>query len=266
MSVAVLETPNSTVNTPKNKRRVVSLTLIFFLIPFLLNALVVSGFTPANINTDEGKATLYRSFGTISIYESKDLRSGGIGKLSVGTMGYVNLLSPSPYMYINSDYIEASGGVNQTDNIFRHEIAHIEQKRMVAEKAGGYPNLYNPVRTAKYLYYMFKLDADYQKTMPKVSDEHEGIVIFPGLESAADCRAGKTDGALGDSYVDEHSCSELNKTVALKGMSGTWPTAQVVSEVQADMEADAEKFFASGPRNVAICILHNICSSENTTE
>lgn len=205
----------------------VSINLISVLVTivFSFNAFFINSFTPGSIQTGH-QSQLYKKFGTVSIYSAENLSSGGLGPLSIGTIGYVNLLEEERNIYISKKKIKKTG-INQTHFLYRHEMAHIEQKSIVADKAGGYPNWSNPIRTAKYIYYLFKLDSDYKKVMPKISSHYHGKVIFEGLETAADCRALKKDktdeheGYL--NYIGNKQCTATQRAIAYNAISGEWP-------------------------------------------
>lgn len=212
----------------KNYRNCFMIFSIFIILSFTLNALIISSFTPSNIQQGE-TAELHKKFGTVSIYSTKNLKSGGIGLLSADTSGYVNLIEPNKNIYINEETIKThyNGSMNQTAFLYKHEIAHIEQKEIIADKAGGYPKWTDPIKTVKYIYYLFKLNNDYQKLMPKI--HQKGFVVFKGLESAADCRSTQpelnenTSDSYTGRYIGSQICTNKQRDIVYSAISGKWP-------------------------------------------
>lgn len=235
-------TPQGTdTQTTKKKRKPLMITLISLIViaPFVFNAIIINGFTPTSVRGGD-PTSLYAKYGGISIYQATNLTSGGIGSLSVKSDGYVNLLKEGRDIYINKDITDKPISV-RTSFLYRHEVAHVDQKELVAKKAGGYPTWSNPVRTVKYFYYLYKLDSDYQKIMPGLVEGHKGFVPFPGLEAAADCRAmpmkdgwGQKNG--GSTYTDSTTCSYTHKKVSISAMSGKWPTEELFAQYLKDTE------------------------------
>lgn len=236
-------TPQGTdTQTTKKKRKPLMITLISLIViaPFVLNAIIINGFTPTSVRGGD-PTSFYAQYGGISVYQATNLTSGGIGSLSIKSDGYVNLLKEGRDIYINKDITDKSISV-RTSFLYRHEIAHVDQKELVANKAGGYPTWSKPVLTIKYFYYLYKLDSDYQKIMPGIVEGHEGFVPFPGLEAAADCRAmpmkdgwGKENG--GSTYTDSTTCSYTHKKVSISAMSGKWPTEDLFAQYLKDTQA-----------------------------
>lgn len=222
-------------------------TALFALISiiFSLNFFFVNVLTPGNIQMGE-KIELYKSYGEINVYDAKNLRSGGIGLFSVNTLGYVNLFEEESNIYINSSVFEKNKGVfYQSDFIYRHEIGHIYQKKMVAEKAGGYPSWNDPLTTIKYVYYLFKLDSDYKKMMPDLQETSHQIVVFPGLEAASDCMAIRdNDQSLyKKTYVVDGKCTLLQDKIATASIVGRWPDEQLEKEKNEEILNIVKEYF-----------------------
>jgi hypothetical protein len=106
-----------------------------------INGAIIFFAQPANLQ--QGAREESRSqYGDISVVLLENLKAGGIGNLSSGTTGYVNVLSSSPTIYLDgTKYKEAPA---QSTYIYQHEMAHVLQKELIARKAGGYPSVANP--------------------------------------------------------------------------------------------------------------------------
>lgn len=130
-------TPQGTdTQTTKKKRKPLMITLISLIViaPFVLNAIIINGFTPTSVRGGD-PTSFYAQYGGISVYQATNLTSGGIGSLSIKSDGYVNLLKEGRDIYINKDITDKSISV-RTSFLYRHEIAHVDQKELVANKAG----------------------------------------------------------------------------------------------------------------------------------
>lgn len=163
------------------------------------------------------------TYGTIEVALVDDLKSGGIGPASTEVIGYVDVMSPEPIIYFNKDrYFKAPP---RNSYMYRHELTHVLQKEMVAEKAGGYPSVWNPVKSYTYYYYLLKLNYDLAKVMPTDNhDAHEHSMVS-GLEVSADCYAQKVE-YIGKpmQYLGSVGCNAEQKYIAMALISGRWPT------------------------------------------
>lgn len=186
-----------------------------------INAAILFFAQPANLQqgVPEKVASQY---GTISVVLLDDLKAGGIGNLASGTTGYVNVLSSSPTVYLNGmEYKEAP---NQSSYIYRHELAHILQKELIAEKAGGYPSVSNPWVSFSYYGELLKLNHDFAETMPKGNQDAYRHSLFSGLETGADCfaQADIPDEAM--TYVGTEFCSSEQRYISLYMLTERWPS------------------------------------------
>lgn len=177
---------------------------------YMLNALVIYAFSP------QSDWTAFKSeFGSVQVYEAGDLNSGGAW-VAQDTEGYVNLAEEAPIIYVDANRVEKSPHENQSSPFISHEIAHIQQKRLIAGRAGGYPSYANPWQTAKFLYYTLKLNHDYTQIMPEPKNAQWWRA---GLESAADCYSVSDDDT--GHYVDQ--CNKDQRKQAFRLISGKWP-------------------------------------------
>lgn len=206
-------------------KKIALILTVFISFVFIFNIILIKCFNPGDLQLGAEKY-VNQKFGTVTIYTTENLRSGGIGTaFSAETPGYVNLFEPDKNIYLRKSTVEDyyGGKLQRKSFLYKHEKAHIEQKEMVANKAGGYPELYNPITTVKYTYYLFKLDSYYKNIMPEFQDNK--TALFRGLESAADCRAipkDQTDAYTGR-YIKPEQCTEKQRLEAFKGISGEYP-------------------------------------------
>lgn len=239
-------------------------TLIAFLsivaAVYIANAAVIFFAQPVSTQFN-ATGTQIAKIGNISIMGIDDLQSGGVGGLSRGTAGYVNVLNPDPIIYLNNRF--AKKVPTQADYLYQHEYAHILQKELIASYAGGYPSYWNPVQSAKYYYYLIKLDRDLQKLMPAVNTETEGSVLFPGLESAAECYA--------QPYSDEENpeyykalylypgyCDAEQKKIMVKFISEKWP-APLSDEDRKDLKP-VSIYVDKTPKNVGTAAVKKLAA------
>jgi hypothetical protein len=185
-----------------------------------LNAAILFFAQPANLQQG-AREEISSQYGTISVVLIDDLKAGGLGNLSSGTTGYVNVLSSSPTVYINgTEYKKAPA---QNSYIYRHELAHVLQKELVAQKAGGYPSLSNPF--VSFLYYgeLLKLNHDFTETMPEGNQDAFRHSLFSGLETGADCFAQSDVPEEPMTYVGTEYCSSEQRYISLYMLTKRWP-------------------------------------------
>lgn len=201
-----------------------TLTIIFGLFAGIygVNAAVIFFTQPSNIQQGQ-TVHVDAEYGSISIVLVKDLKSGGLGVLSSGAAGYVNVMSPEPNIYLNETQFKTAPSRNSY--IYRHEFAHVLQKQLVASKVGGYPSYDNPLISYRYYFELLKLNQDFMNVMPK--DNHDAHVssIFSGLELSADCFSQLAE-YVGKpmQYIGSEGCTPEQRYMSIALISGRWPT------------------------------------------
>lgn len=187
---------------------------------FGLNAGIIFLAQPGNIQAGE-KEEVVTQYGTISIALIDGLKPGGLGKLSSGTTGYVNVLSPEKTIYLDgSEYTKAP---MQSAYIYRHELAHILQKELIAKEAGGYPSMGNPLVSFNYYYKLLQLNHDFAQVTPEADKDAVRDSAFAGLERSADCFAQNTIQEEPLTYLGSSFCDTEQRYIALSLLSERWP-------------------------------------------
>lgn len=103
--------------------------------------------------------------------------------------GYVNMTDPDDSINIEKDRYDSKNPEDKVD-FLDHETFHVIQKRIIAQESGGYPSLFNPIKTGKYLFNLYRLNEYLADNMPQINDVHEddsNIYLRRGLETSADC-------------------------------------------------------------------------------
>jgi len=187
------------------------------------NAALLYFTSPANERYNE-QFTHVDTFGTINILSYENLKSGGLSlgsaDASMHFSGYVNLLESEKNIYIDDTWGAVPGFRNYA--IYDHELAHILQKEMIAERSGGYPSYANPIRTFKFVKNLLELDSEFSKVMPKPENVNEVGLGIMNLETAADCysqpavRLSKVNEGTTLTYVGEQECTRVQEHLALK--------------------------------------------------
>lgn len=196
---------------------------------FGLNASIIFLAQPGNIQAGE-REEIVSQYGTVSIAFIDDLKAGGLGKLSAGTTGYVNVLSPEPVIYLNGTEFEKAP--RQSAYIYKHELAHILQKELVAKESGGYPTVSNPIVSFTYYYKLLQLNHDFTQLTPEADHEAIRHSPFAGLERAADCFAQKIDQEDPLTYLGSSFCNPEQRYIALSLLSERWPAKLTEEEKQ----------------------------------
>lgn len=191
---------------------------------FVLNAVILFCANPVSLHGQD-KSTVFKDFGLVEVRSVDNLRSGGLGKASLPVFGYVNMTDKEDIIYLNKEIADKSPNFTQSSYFYKHEMAHIYQKSIVAEKAGGYPSYVNPVQSFKYYKTLFELDKAYQELMPAFNNEEE-FSLFPGLETSAECFAQpkKITPKFNAPYVDRGYCLAEERKVIFGMVVGKWPT------------------------------------------
>lgn len=171
----------------KTIRRLSIALILFVALSFVVNALIIFGFTPSSVDRE---TTTHQGISVTRTEEN--LQASGM--LRIPAYGYVNVTSPESKIFLTESPEKSSAFY---DMILSHEAFHLVQKEYIAEKSGGYPTLTNPVRTVKFLYNAWKLNNQLEKAMPPVK-EGKRNPFTSGLEASADCAA--QDYAFADIY------------------------------------------------------------------
>lgn len=213
-------------------RKVIIRTLLSIGVIYLLNAAILFFFQPVDVQTGTASVTKTQEFGGFKVLTVPHLRSGGIGGWSAEAGGYVDMLSPDETAYVNPHI--AGDNLTQTSYLYRHEFTHVLQKRLVAKVSGGYPSVWNPVRSTIYYVNLIRLNNDLEKLMPKMNEDQQ--VVAKGLESAAECYAQpyseKSEEAVyyKAPYIFPRYCNAEQVAIATKLFSGKWPKPLTVEE------------------------------------
>lgn len=196
---------------------------------FGVNAAIIFLAQPGNLQVGE-QNEIVSQYGTVSIAFIDDLKPGGLAKLSAGTTGYVNVLSPEPVIYLNGKEFEKAPP--QHSYIYKHELAHILQKRLIAKEAGGYPTVENPFVSFAYYYKLIQLNHDFARATPVAN--HDAILHSPftGLEGSSDCFAQQSDQENPMPYLGSSLCNPEQRYIALSMLTGRWPTPLSENEKQ----------------------------------
>lgn len=193
---------------------------------YALNAAVI--FFTQPVSVQNGAETHEHSkIGFNEVISIEGLRSGGIGLWSKASLGYVNVLSEEQIIYVNGDYADDENPLGQTEYLYRHEYAHILQKRLIAERSGGYPSYLNPIASSVYYFNLLQLNGELAALMPPVRED-EGWIPFPGLEAAADCYAQPYSSPEEQAYFQAPylypgHCDAEQEKIARGLLSGRWP-------------------------------------------
>lgn len=185
-----------------------------------LNAAIIFFAQPANLQ-EGAREEISAKYATVSVVLLKDLKAGGLGSLSSGTTGYVNVLSPEPRIYLDGSEYETPP--LQSTYIYQHEYAHILQKRLIAAKAGGYPSVLNPFISFSYYGQLLKLNQDFEELMPDGNQDAHSHSLFSGLEIAADCFAQPNTPDEPLTYVGTNFCSEEQRYISRYMIIDRWP-------------------------------------------
>lgn len=188
---------------------------------YAVNCAIIFFAQPANLQQG-AREEISSQYGNISVVLLEDLKAGGIGNLSSGTTGYVNVLSSSSTIYLNGT--KYKNAPEQNTYIYQHEMAHILQKELIAHKAGGYPSVANPLVSFAYYGELLKLNDDLTALMPKGNQDTDRHSPFAGLEAGADCfaQSGHPEEAM--TYVGTDFCSPEQRNISLGLLSNRWPT------------------------------------------
>lgn len=192
-----------------------------------INAAILFFAQPVNVQAGE-KEVVATQYGSISIVLLEDLKPGGISNLPSGISGYVNILSPEPTIYINGT--EFKKPPVQTHYLYKHELAHVLQKELVAKKVGGYPSVSNPFVSFAYYYTFIKLNSDFNAVMPEADEQAMVHSSFSGLELSADCFAQKDGQSEPMAYLGGTECNPEQRYIALSLLSERWPSPLTETE------------------------------------
>lgn len=210
-------------NKPRLRRWIVA-GLLAVATLFGINAAILFMVQPATAGSGEPAA----QYGDVSVMLVKELKAGNLGEQSPVVTGYVNVLSPEPVIYLNKDVHPEVPP--QTSYIYRHELAHVLQKRLIAEQVGGYPSLTNPAVSFAYYYQLLRLNSHYASLMPKASHDAHSQTHFSGLEISADCFTQRTGQQEPLTYAGSSFCNDEQRHIALALLSERWPTPLSVEE------------------------------------
>jgi hypothetical protein len=201
------------------------------------NAAVIFFAQPVNVQNGE-TVSMDTQYGTISVAIIKGLKSGGVGSLSSGTTGYVNVLAEEPTIYINGDAYDKAP--ERDSYIYRHELAHVLQKKLIAKRAGGYPSVWNPAVSFAYYKQLLDMNSVFEQSMPKGNSDAYRHSQFAGLETGADCFAqgNLPEGPL--TYIGSDYCTPEQREIALSMLEERWP------EPMTDEEKMAAKISMTG--------------------
>jgi hypothetical protein len=217
----------------KATRKIVGGLLGAVVAVYALNAGIIFFTQPVSVQNGAEQHE-HTKIGTNQVVSIDGLLSGGVGLWSKASLGYVNVLSEDPIIYINGDYADEDHLLNANDYLYKHEFAHILQKELIAEKSGGYPSYLNPISSGIYYYNLIKLNGDLEALMPQVRDD-EGWIPFPGLEAAAECYAQPHSSPEEKTffqapYLYPGHCTAEQKKIAMKLFGGHWPEPLTAEE------------------------------------
>lgn len=187
---------------------------------FALNAAIIFFAQPANIQAGE-KVEIATQHGSVSIVLLDELRAGGLGNLASGTTGYVNVLSADKVIYLDGSQFDKAP--MQNTYIYRHELAHVLQKELIAEKVGGYPSIGNPIVSFAYYAKLIQMNNDFSSLMPQDAHDAREHPLFSGLETAADCFAQREKEPVPLTYIGSTVCTPEQQKIALALLSARWP-------------------------------------------
>ena len=201
-------------------KNVITTLLTIVGVLYVVNCAIIFFAQPANLQQGAREKDISQ-YGDISVVLLENLKAGGIGNLSSGTTGYVNVLSSSPTIYL--DGIKYKKAPEQSSYIYQHELAHVLQKELIARKAGGYPSVANPFVSFAYYGQLLKLNNDFDVLMPKGNQDAYRHSPFSGLESGADCFAQSNHPEEVMTYIGTDFCSPEQRNIALGLLSNRWP-------------------------------------------
>lgn len=207
-------------------RKIIGSFVALVIVAYGLNAAIIYFTQPVSVQTGAEQQE-HSSIGTNKVVSIEGLLSGGVGLWSKASLGYVNVLSEEPIIYVNGDYLKGEDVLNANDYLYKHEFAHILQKELLAERSGGYPSYWNPISSGIYYFNLLKLNSDLEALMPAVRED-EGWIPFPGLEAAAECYAQPYSDPEKQVYFQapylypDHCTAEQQK-IAMRLFGGHWP-------------------------------------------
>lgn len=210
----------------KRLRKIIGSFVALVLVAYGLNAAIIYFTQPVSVQQG-AEQQAHSSIGTNKVISIEGLLSGGVGLWSKASLGYVNVLSEEPIIYVNGDYLKEEDLLTANDYLYKHEFAHILQKELLAERSGGYPSYWNPISSGVYYFNLLKLNSDLEALMPAVRDD-EGWIPFPGLEAAAECYAQPYSDPekqvyFQAPYLYPGHCTAEQKKIAMKLFGGHWP-------------------------------------------
>lgn len=200
--------------------------LVVVMVVYLVNGVVIMAFTAAGDAGDGVRGIGGDDYG-VEFRVTDGLQPSRV--LHSDVSGYVNVADPEPVAYLDRDrYARFSG--EQRKELRDHESFHVVQKRLVADRSGGYPSVWNPVLTARYYRNFRELDRRLVSVMPEPGKD---LPLRAGLETSADCwvQLRAVMEHVGDgpvtvskpSYISGRSCSTEQLTVVMRMRQGVWP-------------------------------------------
>lgn len=207
-------------------RKIAGGLIALVVVAYGLNAAIIYFTQPVSVQNG-AEQEKHSSIGTNQVVSIEGLLSGGVGLWSKASLGYVNVLSEEPIIYVNGDYLTGDDPLNANDYLYKHEFAHILQKELLAETSGGYPSYWNPISSGIYYFNLVKLNGDLEELMPAVRED-EGWIPFPGLEAAAECYAQPYSSPEEPAYFQAPylypgHCTAEQKKIAMRLFGGHWP-------------------------------------------
>lgn len=205
-------------------------TILFTIIAgfYGLNAAVIFFAQPANLQQGE-HIEVAGKYGTVSIVLVDELKAGGLGTLASGAKGYVNVMSPEPTIYLEASMFK--GVPTRASYMYKHEMFHVLEKQLVADKVGGYPSYENPLLSFSYYFNMLKLNNDLASFLPSDNEDAEVASPFSGLEIAADCYAQDLE-FVGQpmQYLGSVGCNAEQRYIVFGLLSKRWPEPLTVEQ------------------------------------
>lgn len=208
-----------------------------------VNAAFIYFMAPANVQRG-GAGVEVASIGGTRVVSFDDLHSGGVGFLGWDRFasGYVNFASPDSVIYI--DKLWASN-FSQKSSLYQHELTHVLQKQMIAERVGGYPSYGDPVRTFRYVFALKELNDSLRDSMPAVKDNGEVNFMTSGLEASAECFAQPYSSVTSEPvyyvahYLKDGHCSNYQRRLAITLFSADkWFTGELSADVASELPVE----------------------------
>lgn len=209
---------------------------------FVVNAglIVFSGPSNTGVTATETQIPHLEYFSDDTKIQLTDNLQAGPAWGAFNVDGFVHMVNDENTMFLESEVLGFAG----TEQLIAHEYAHIQQKKLIASKAGGFPSYINPIMSASFFFKLVELNDALAPYAPDFDTRFEATgdhphSMFKNIETNADCAVElyawneRPYASYKDSNVE---CTVEELAAALAVQNGDWPTPEVISSYISGVE------------------------------